>query len=152
MERICKKEELLLYRLEGKWNDYIGVQKIVLKVLREESFFVDDKVINQQTGMVIRINAKGIKETIGPGKRFQALPKVLKEEKIATIRHLKQIIARAELVCDNVPNRHYENGYTYAYLKANIIIDDKLVGIKITIKKKISVNWFWIHNIDEIKC
>ena len=98
MERICKKEELLLYRLEGKWNDYIGVQKI------------------------------------------------------ATIRHLKQIIARAELVCDNVPNRHYENGYTYAYLKTNIIIDDKLVGIKITIKKKISVNWFWIHNIDEIKC
>ncbi len=152
MEKVCKKEELLRYNLEGKWNDYIGVQKEVLKVLREENFFTDDKVINQQTGMVIKINAKGIKETIGPGKRFQVLPKILKEEKIATIRNLKRIIEKAELVNDNVPNFHYENGYTFAYLKAHILIDDKTVGIKITIKKKIAVNWFWIHNIDEIKC
>ena len=70
MESVCKKDELLRYNLEGKWNDYIGVQKEVLKVLRKENFFTDDKVINHQTGMVIKINAKGIKETIGPGKRF----------------------------------------------------------------------------------
>lgn len=55
MESICKKDELLRYNLEGKWNDYIGVQKEVLKVLRKENFFTDDKVINHQTGMVIKI-------------------------------------------------------------------------------------------------
>lgn len=152
MESVCKKDELLRYNLEGKWNDYIGVQKEVLKVLRKENFFTDDKVIIHQTGMVIKINAKGIKETIGPGKRFQALPKSLKEEKIATIRHLKRLIENAELVSDNVPNSHYGNGYTFAYLKAYIKIDNKSVIIRITIKKKIAVNWFWIHNIDEIKC
>lgn len=75
MEKICMNEELMRYNLTGKWNDYIGVQKEVLNVLRKEDFFTESEVINVQTGMLIKINAKGIKETIGPGMRFQALPK-----------------------------------------------------------------------------
>lgn len=78
MEKICMNEELMRYNLTGKWNDYIGVQKEVLNVLRKEDFFTESEVINVQTGMLIKINAKGIKETIGPGMRFQALPKKLK--------------------------------------------------------------------------
>ena len=35
---------------------------------------------------MIEINAKGIKETIGPGMCFQALPKRLKQFKVATLR------------------------------------------------------------------
>lgn len=86
MEKICMQDELLHYNLEGKWNDYIGVQKEVMNVLKEGDFFVDSEVTNKQTGMIIKINAKGIKETIGPGMRFQALPKKLKQLKIATLR------------------------------------------------------------------
>ena len=33
----------------------------------------------------------------------------------------------------------------------DIMIDDNKLGIRITIKKKIGANWFWIHNIDENK-
>lgn len=150
MEKICMKDELLHYNLEGKWNDYIGVQKEVLDVLRGEYFFMDSDVINAQTGMHIKINAKGIKETIGPGMRFQALPKRLKQFKVATIRTLKKIVENAELVEDNMPDYHHKDGYTFAYLVAKIMIDEDVVNIRITVKKKIAVNWFWIHNIDEL--
>jgi hypothetical protein len=33
---------------------------------------------------------------------------------------------------------------------AKIMIDEDIVNIRITVKKKIAVNWFWIHNIDEL--
>ncbi len=151
MEKICMREELLHYNLDGKWNDYIGVQKEVLNALRKEKFFAEDEVINAPTGMIIKINAKGIKETIGPGKRFQTLPKRLKQLKIATIRKLKWIIENAELIKDDIPDYHHEDGYTFAYFVAKIIIDEEIVNIRITVKKKIAVNWFWIHNIDELK-
>lgn len=151
MVRINLEGELSLYNLEGKWNDYIGVQKEVLQVLRREEFFANNEIINKETGMHIRINAKGIKETLGKGKRFQALPKKLKRYKISTLRHLKQIIAEAELLVDNVENIHEENGYMFAYLSSEMLIDGKLVYIRISIKKKLTANWFWIHNIDENK-
>jgi len=53
---------------------------------------------------MIEINAKSIKEIIGPGMRFQALPKRLKQFKVATLRKLKWIIENAELVKDNMPD------------------------------------------------
>lgn len=150
MEKICIQDELLNYNLEGKWNDYVGVQKELLNVLRKENFFAESEVTNVQTGMIIKINAKGIKETIGPGMRFQALPKRLKQLKIATLRKLKWIVENAELLHDDIPDYHHEDGYTFAYLEAKIMIDEDVVNIRITVKKKIAVNWFWIHNIDEL--
>ena len=151
MVSIYVDEELSRYNLNGKWNDYIGVQKEVLKILHKEDFFQENEVVNIETGMCIKINPKGIKETLGTGKRFQILPKKLKQYKIATLRYLKWIIKNAELISDDVNNYHEENGYVFAYLKTDIMIDDNKLGIRITIKKKIGANWFWIHNIDENK-
>ena len=151
MIKINMDEELRLYNLENKWNDYIGVQKEVLRVLRNTDFFADAEIINRRTGMCIKINAKGIKETLGTGKRFQALPKKLKQFKIATLRHLKQIVGQAELIEDNVENIHEENGYVYAYFGCEVIIDGEMVGVRISVKKKVGANWFWIHNVDDNK-
>ena len=92
MISINSKDELSLYNLEGKWNDYIGVQKEVLKVLREENWFESNKVINVCANLKIRITPKGIRETLGNGKRFQTLPKKLKEYKVATVRYLPKLI------------------------------------------------------------
>ena len=151
MESINIREELLLYNLAGKWNDYIGVQKKVLQILREKEYFVDNEVINKETGMHIKINSKGIRETLGAGNRFQNLPKKLKQYKVASLRHLKEIIESAKLVEDNVENLHEENGYVFAYLSNELEMDGELVCVRISIKKRIASNWFWIHNIDENK-
>lgn len=77
--------------------------------------------------------------------------KKLKQYKIATLRHLKHIIENAELIADEVENIHEENGYMFAYFVDKIIIDGELVYVKISVKKKVTSNWFWIHNIDEKK-
>ena len=81
MQVIFLENELSKYNLEGKWNDYIGVQKEVLSVLRKKNFFINNEVVNKKMGVGIKINTKGIKETLGPGKRFQNLPKKLKKYK-----------------------------------------------------------------------
>ena len=151
MENINMEKELAIYNLEGKWNEYIGIQKEVLQVLREEKFFTDNEVINKKTGMHIKINSKGIKETLGTQKRFQALPKKLKKYKISTLRYLREIIEEGELIADNVENIHEPNGYSFAYLRSEIMIDNEIVNIRISIMKKVTSNWFWIHNIDENK-
>ena len=39
MKNICMQEELDFYNLDRKWNDYVGVQKEVLKVLRSANYF-----------------------------------------------------------------------------------------------------------------
>lgn len=54
--------------------------------------------------MIIEITKKGIKETLGSEKRFQNLPRKLKELKIATIRSLPELIRNANLIRDNVLN------------------------------------------------
>ncbi|MBE5881643.1 MAG: hypothetical protein E7289_05010 [Lachnospiraceae bacterium] len=149
MKKICMAEELARYNLDGKWNDYVGVQKEVLRVLRKEEFFTKEEIINRKTGISVKINAKGIKETLGTGKRFQMLPKTLKKYKIATIKSLKWIIENAELIKDDVENIHEKNGYNFAYFRGELVIDDSVLKVRITVKKKIGVNWFWIHNIDQ---
>lgn len=151
MESISTKQELSIYYLDGKWNDYVGVQKEVLRVLRKEGYFSDNEIINKKTGMRIKINAKGIKETLGTGKRFQSLPKILKQYKIVTLRYLRQIIEDAELIADNIENIHEENGYMFAYLGSEVMIDGMIIAVRISIKKKVASNYFWIHNIDENK-
>jgi len=151
MERIDLDKELSLYNLAGKWNDCVAVQKEVIQVLRREGFFDRYEVINRKTGLRVKLNAKGIKETLGTGKRFKALPKRLKERKIATIRHMKSIIKNAELIADNVENVHIPNGDMFTYMYSVVEIDNEEVGIRVAIRKKVAVNWFWIHHIDENK-
>ncbi len=83
MVSINIKHELSIYDLDGKWNDFIGVQKEVISVLKEEGYFAGSSIINHETGMIIRLTSRGIKETIGNGKRFQNLPKIVKQQKVS---------------------------------------------------------------------
>ena len=151
MTSINSKDELSLYNLEGKWNDYIGVQKEVLKVLREENWFESNKVINVCANLKIRITPKGIRETLGNGKRFQTLPKKLKEYKVATVRYLPKLIKTGDVTEFDAPNSHDKDGYKYAYIRNEVLINGELVGVRISVKKKVGSNHFWIHNIDEYK-
>ena len=75
----------------------------------------------------------------------------MKRYKVATIRKLPDLIRTGKLLDDNVKNSHDPNGYRYAYIENNAIVDDKVVGVRIAIKKKVNTNYFWIHNIDEYK-
>ena len=54
MISINSKDELSLYNLEGKWNDYIGVQKEVLRVLREQKYFENTYIENLESKMCVR--------------------------------------------------------------------------------------------------
>lgn len=151
MENISVEKELLPYNLDGKWNDYIGVQKEVVSILRSEEFFQPDSITNVETGISVRITPKGIKETLGNGNRFQTLPKKLKMYKVATIRRLPKLIETGYIIDSDVENTHDKNGYRYAYIGNKITIDGNEVRIRIAIKKKVGSNHFWIHNIDEYK-
>lgn len=113
-------EELKKYNIENKMNDYIAVQKAVVNHLKETGFFEKNgTVVNEETGMEIRINPRGIKETLTNGKRFQTLPKKLKQLKIATIEHLPEIIRQGKLIEDNVENMHGKN-QTFAYFSTKV--------------------------------
>lgn len=150
-DRISTEEQLSTFNLDGKWNDYIGVQKEVIPVLRKEGFFDNNEVINEESGMIVRINSKGIKETLGSGKRFQTLPRELKEYKVATLRSLPNIIRTGHVIEDEVDNIHVEDGYKFAYIGNEVEIDGKPVNVRVSIKKRLNSNQFWIHNIDENK-
>lgn len=75
MESISMERELSKYNMDRKWNDYIGAQKEIISVLKGANYFECGDIVNCETGMNVRITSKGIKETIGKGKRFQNLPK-----------------------------------------------------------------------------
>lgn len=141
------QRELATYDLEGKWNDYIGMQKCIIGTLKEEGFFENNVVVNKMSGMIVRISAKGIKETLGKGKRFQNLPKNLKKLKVATLRYLPRVIERGTVLADDVPNAHGDVAL-YAYIMFNVFIDSVEYGIRVAIKKRVCDNIFWIHNID----
>ena len=139
--------ELKKYNIENKLNDYIAVQKAVVNHLKETGFF--DKngiVVNEETGMQIRINPRGIKETLANGKRFQTLPKELKKLKIATIEKLPEIIQQGILLDDNVENLH-GNNETFAYFETLVNINGDNYRVKVDVKKSIETNKFWMHNV-----
>ena len=147
--KLC--EELASYDVDKKWNDYIGLQKSIIDTLRSEGFFENNVVENMESGMLVRITTKGIKETLGAGKRFQSLPKVLKELKIATLRYLPEIIKQGSILEDNVENKHKTEKYLFAYIMSNVVIDNEEYRVIISIKKKVASNLFWIHHIDYMK-
>ena len=151
MLSISTEKELSIYDLEGKWNDYVGVQKEVISVLSKLNFCENKDVVNVETGMVVRITTRGIKETIGNGKRFQTLPKNVKEQKIATIRMLPSLIREGKLLEDDVENYHTNNGDKFAYFITPILIDESVHNIRIVVRKKINSNHFYIHHVDTEK-
>lgn len=137
-------EEVKSYGVEDKLNDYIAVQKQVIPILEKENFFRCVK--NEATGVEIDIGKKGIKETLGSGKRFQFLPRVIKELKIATIRGLPEIIRKSHLLENDVVNVH-GNDDRFAYLGMDVEVNGVPFIITIDIKKTIEKNKFWMHNI-----
>ncbi len=151
MQKISIKEELSFYDLEGRWNDYIGVQKAIIHVLKTNSYFDNGEIINDETGMTIRITPRGIKETIGNGNRFQSLPKKVKEQKIATLRVLPILVKEAKLIKDEVQSYHEKRNETFAYFISKILIDGEIHDVRIVVKKKVSTNHFYIHHIDTQK-
>lgn len=151
MISICMEKELSLYNLEGKWNDYIGVQKEVIAVLKKLDYFKQDNIINLETEMMIRLTTKGIKETLGKGKRFQNLPKVVKQQKVATLRVLPSLIKEGALLEDDVMNYYSKEGEKFAYFFSHILIDNEMHSIRIAVKKKANSKHFYIHHIDTEK-
>ena len=113
----------------------LDCKKNVIETLRIEGFFENNVAENEESGMLIRITAKGIKETLGAGKRFQALPKVLKELKIATLRYLPEIIKHRSILEDNVENTHKKEDYMFAYIMSNVIIDNEEFRVRISVRK-----------------
>ena len=125
-------EEVKNYKVEDKLNDYIAVQKQVIPILEKENIY--GYVKNEATGMKIDIGKKGIKEMLGSGRRFQALPRKLKMLKIATIRKLPILLKRAKLIEDDVIDVHGRDS-RFAYLGIDVKINGILHRITIDIKK-----------------
>lgn len=142
------QKEVSDFGVENKMNDYIGVQKSVIPKLEEEGYF--GEYVNEETEMVIEITKKGIKETLGSGKRFQFLPRDLKELKLATIRNLPQIINEAHLTEDNAKNIHGDSS-EFAYFEVETDINGVPLRISLDVKKTSAKNKFWIHYIDITK-
>ena len=138
-------KEISSYGVEHKMNDYIGVQKAIIPILEKECFFRE--ITNKETGMIIEITKKGIKETLGSGMRFQNLPRKLKELKIATIRSLPRLIEKAHLLTDDVLNSH-GNSPKYAYFVVCVNLNGTLLNVRINVQKTSAKNKFWLHIVD----
>lgn len=77
------KSEIDSYNIK-KWNDFIHVQRQVIKTLKDEQFLgVENRVLiyNNALNEKIELNFRGIKETIGNETTFKKLPKELKTKK-----------------------------------------------------------------------
>ena len=138
----------------SKLNDYVHVQKQVLEKLKSNGFFSDKggkslTVVNDESGMVVEIAPKGIKETFGKGNRFETLPREIKLAKLSTIYDIPNIIKVGRLSEADVKNYHNENSsLRYAYIVGDAEINDESAIIKITVRQSPQKNKFWMHQID----
>ena len=136
-----------------KINDYIHVQKQVIGTLKGEGFFTDEggtstTVTNGDSGIVVEVNTKGIKETFN-GDNYAHIGKSLKYAKLATIRYIPSLIENGVLTEDNVKNTHGANKTTtFAYIKSQVLLNGEPITITIAIKKSQQKNKFWVHMID----
>lgn len=133
-------------------NDYVHVQKQVLSTLNAENFFDDEggkskTVIDKDSGMVIVINKKGIKETFN-NKNYFNYSRNLKLAKLASIRKIPELIENGKLILDDEKNHHRNNSsIKYAYIVCETKINGKNANIKITVRKSPQNNKFWVHHI-----
>ena len=134
-------------------GDYIHVQRQVMATLLKENFFTDNELrsrtdTNKMSGMVVETNKSGINETFD-FNNYARLGKSKKALKLATIRHLPEIIENGELYEDNVSDEHKNSpNKKFAYIQFEIDIDGKQVLVKIDIKKSPRKNKFWVHRVD----
>lgn len=134
-------------------NDYVHVQKQVISTLKSEGFFTNEggtstTVTNSESGMVVEVNVKGVKETFYQ-KNYGRTSKQLKIAKLATIRDIPKLIEKGTLISDDVENMHNsESGVSYAYIKSDVKINGKSATVRIVIRKSSQKNKFWVHMID----
>jgi len=132
----------------SKVNDYVHVQKQVIQTLTNEGFFDKNIVKVIENNMVVEITKDGIKETLGPGKRYQSLPRLFKKLKLTTLRDLPIIIANSKILEDNVSDIHNDNSnLKYTYLENKVLVDDVEYNVTIAIRKSPQKNKFWVHEV-----
>lgn len=143
------------FNIENLGN-YEQVQEQVFDTLMSEGFFTDTNLrnrldTNEETGMVIETNKSGIDETFCR-ENYGVLGRFKKIVKLATIRELPNAIKHGQLIEDDVRNEHGENrGTKYAYLKYDTQVDGIDVTLKITVRKSLQKNKFWVHSFEAIK-
>lgn len=131
-------------------NDYVGVQKKVIRALTEDGFFENGNniVYNEATGYEIEIGKKGIQETFGPEMRFQGLPTDLKKLKLATVRDLPAIIQNAKILETGVADVHNNtNQVSFDYLEGVANVSGESYRVKIVVKKSAIKNRFYMHEV-----
>lgn len=77
-------------------------------------FFDKNLIVHKDSGMMIKITPRGIRETFGNGKRFNATSKSTKQRKVATIIHIKNLIKSPKLL--NLPNGQYKRLRTFLFI------------------------------------
>ena len=143
--------EIKSYGLEEKINDYIAVQKAIIKKLDEEGFFEANKEIkNENTGNIITLSRGGMRETFGNGNNYAYKGRPIKEMKIATARYIPEIIKKASLDDENKDNKHASDGQKFDYYSAPISVNGKTAIARIAVKKG-GNNKFWVHYVDIIE-
>lgn len=131
-------------------NDYVGVQKKVIRALTEDGFFENGNniVYNEATGYEIEIGIKGIQETFGSKMRFQGLSTDLKKLKLATVRDLPEIIRHAKVLTADVPNTHKSNSsLRFDYLEGTAEVLGDQYKVKIVVRKSQQKNMFYLHEV-----
>lgn len=131
-------------------NDYVDVQKKVVRTLREQGFFENGNniVFNEATGYEIEIGKKGIEETFGPGKRYERLSATLKKLKLATVRDLPEIIRNARVLESGVENTHNSASQsTFDYLEGVAEVSGESYRVKIVVKRSALKNKFYLHEV-----
>ena len=134
-------------------KDYVHVQRKVLETLESEGFFTDEggkskTVTNAESGMVIEITPKGIKETFGNGKRFETLGSDLKRLKFLTMREVPDIIKNGTVLSAGNKNTHTgKSSVTYAYIQGDVQLGDETVTVRAAIRQSPQKNRFWIHQM-----
>ena len=137
-------------------GNYEQVQEQVFDTLMNEGFFTDTDLrnrldVNEETGMAIETNKSGIDETFCY-ENYAVLGRFKKIVKLATIRELPNAIKYGQLIEDDVRNVHGSNkGTKYAYLKYDTQVDGIDVTLKITVRKSLQKNKFWVHSFEAIK-
>lgn len=137
---------------EGKLNDFVYIQRAVENTLESEGFYTDKEnrsttIRNSDSGMIIEINKKGIKETLDKNN-FGKLGKNLKYLKLSTIKQLPDIIKKGKIILDNASNYKNKNStVSYCYILGNAKVSDIPLEVKITIRKSSQKNKFYVHHI-----
>lgn len=122
----------------------------MFNTLVNEGFFDENAsriVTNANSGTKVEINESGIEEAFDYNN-YQRRGNSLKLLKLATIRKIPQIINEGVLISDDNENYHdNSSNLKYAYIESNVNINEKTYTVKISVRKSLQKNKFWVHHI-----